>query len=81
MDTRKVLPKNPASIAGAASLIAGESQMLSKEVLPEGAQWYSDAELNAKKVWDGLFFRLGWWDRDGPSEEEGQGKYFKLDSM
>lgn len=79
MDTRKVLPKNPASIAAATSLIAGESQMLSKEILPEGAQWFSDAELKEKRVWDGSFFRLGWWDGDCPSEREG--KLFKLDSL
>jgi hypothetical protein len=79
MDTRRVLPKNPASIAAATSLIAGESQMLSKESLPEGAQWYSDAELEAKRVWDGVFFRLGWWDSDGPSEHDGN--LFKLDNL
>ncbi|KAJ4337910.1 hypothetical protein N0V87_004257 [Didymella glomerata] len=79
MDTRRVLPKNPASIAAATSLIAGESRMLSKESLPEGAQWYSDAELEAKRVWDGVFFRLGWWDSDGPSEHDGN--LFKLDNL
>ncbi|KAF3036351.1 hypothetical protein E8E12_007931 [Didymella heteroderae] len=79
MDTRKVLPKNPASIAAATSLIAGESQMLSKEILPEDAQWHSDAELKEKRVWDGAIFRLGWWDGDGPSEREG--KVFKLDTL
>ena len=81
MDTRKLLPKNPASIAAGTSLIAGDARMLRVDVLPEGAQWYSDAELKAKKVWDGMFFRLGWWDSDGLSEQGGQGKYFKLDSM
>lgn len=81
MDTRKVLPKNPASIAAGASLIAGDARMIRSDILPEGAQWYSDTELNAKKVWDGLFFRLGWWDNDGPSENGGQGKYFKIDTI
>lgn len=81
MDTRKVLPKNPASIAAGASLIAGDARMLQSKVLPEGAQWYSDAELKAKKVWDGVFFRLGWWDSEGPSEQGGQGKYFKMDTL
>jgi hypothetical protein len=79
MNTRKTLPKNPASIAAATSLIAGESQMLSKESLPEGAQWYSDAELKKKRIWDGAFFKLGWWDSDGPSERES--KLFKLDTL
>jgi hypothetical protein len=79
MDTRKVLPKNPASIAAATSLIAAESRMLSKESLPEGAQWYSDTELKVKRVWDGAFFRLGWWDGDDPSEPEST--LFKLDTL
>ena len=50
-------------------------------VLPKGAQWCDDAELRAQKVWDGVLFRLGWWNSDGQSEQEGQGGYFKLDSI
>ncbi|KAJ4989773.1 hypothetical protein SVAN01_04803 [Stagonosporopsis vannaccii] len=81
MDTREVLPKNPASIAAGASLVAADARMLQSDILPEGAQWYSDAELEEKKVWDGLFFRLGWWDSEGPSEQGGQGKNFKVDTI
>ena len=81
LDTRKVVPKNPASIAAAASLIAGKSHMLSDEVLPSGAQWMTDAELEAEKVWDDTRFRLGWWDCNGPSEQKSQGEYFKLDAI
>jgi hypothetical protein len=81
MDTSKVLYKNPASIAAAASLVAGESQMLSKEVLPVDAQWYSDTELKAKKVWDGLFFKLKWWDGNSQAEQRERRGYFKLDAL
>ena len=55
--------------------------MLKDDVLPEGAQWYSDAEIKAEKVWDGVFFKLGWWSSDGPVEKDVQGGYFKLDSL
>ncbi|KAJ8112986.1 hypothetical protein OPT61_g4777 [Boeremia exigua] len=68
MDTRKVLPKNPTSIAAGVSLIAKDARMLQSDVLPEGAQWYNDSELETKRAWDGLFFRLGWWDGGEPSE-------------
>lgn len=81
MDTRKILPKNPASIAAGASLFGGDPQMLQRNVLPEGAQWHSDAELKAKKVWEGMFFRLGWWSSEGPSEQARQGAYLKIDSV
>lgn len=81
MDTRKVLPKNPASIAAGASLIAANARMFHKDVLPEGAQWYGNAELEAMKVWEGLFFRLGWWDSNGPCEQGGEGRYLKIDAM
>lgn len=81
MNTRKILPKNPASIAAAASLIAGDAHMLKDDVLPKGAQWFSDAEIQAKKLWGGSLFKLGWWDIDGMSVRDGQGDYFKLDSL
>ena len=79
MDSRKVLPKNLASIAAAASLIAADSQMLSKEELPADAQWYDDDEVRTNRIWDGSFFRLGWWDGKGPSEQ--CKKMFKVDML
>lgn len=55
-----ILPKNPCSIAAAASLVAG-SEVL--EEVPAGAEWCSDAELERLGVWDGCVFRMGWWER------------------
>lgn len=81
MNTSKTLPKNPASIAASASLISSDARMFQEEVLPKGSQWCNDAELRAQKVWDGVLFRLGWWNSDGQSEREGLGGYFKLDSI
>ena len=81
MDTSETLPKNPASIAASASLISSDAHMFREGVLPKSAQWCSDAELRAQKVWDGVLFRLGWWNSDGQGEQEGSGGYFKLDSI
>ncbi|KAF3006760.1 hypothetical protein E8E13_010017 [Curvularia kusanoi] len=80
MNTRNILPKNPASIAATASLLSGHARMIQEDVLPWNAQWYSDAEIKARKVWDDVFFRLGWWDSDGSSVQEEQGETFRLDS-
>lgn len=76
VDARRVLPKNPASIAAGASLVAGGPEMLGRDVVPEGAQWWGDAELEKRVVWGGLFFSLGWWDANGAG---GQGRRFGLD--
>lgn len=64
MDVRKLLPKNPCSIAAAASLLA-DSDMLKPEITPEGAEWMSNSELKKAGVWDGYAFSLGWWGKDG----------------
>lgn len=64
MDVRKLLPKNPCSIAAAASLLA-DSDMLKPEITPEGAEWMSNPELKKAGVWDGYAFSLGWWGTDG----------------
>ena len=57
MRTRYVLPSNPASIAAVASLFAG-SQIVKLGVIPSGAQWLSDEEL--ERLFNGYLFRLGW---------------------
>ncbi|OSS50674.1 hypothetical protein B5807_04380 [Epicoccum nigrum] len=81
MNTSKTLPKNPASIAASASLLSSDAKMFQEGVLPKGAQWCNDTELKAQKVWDGVLFRLGWWNSDGQSEREELGGYFKIDSI
>lgn len=57
----EILPKNPCSIAAAASLIAG-SKMLAE--VPPGAEWWSDRELEKRGVWEGRGFRMGWFERE-----------------
>ena len=62
--SRTLLPHNPCSIAGTASLLAG-SEMCSDRLaalMPQGAQGMTDKELREHKVWDGWLFSMGWWD-------------------
>jgi hypothetical protein len=59
--TREVIPVNPCSIAGAASLLAG-SEMLKPDVIPPGSEWCDDEELVKRGVFGGLMFGLGWWE-------------------
>ncbi|KEQ93128.1 hypothetical protein AUEXF2481DRAFT_31582 [Aureobasidium subglaciale EXF-2481] len=41
LDMREVLPHNPCSIAGVASLLA-DSEIVTREVVPEGTEWLED---------------------------------------
>ena len=50
------------SIAARASLLAG-AEML--DMVPEGAEWCSNEELEMKGVFEGLVLRLGWWEGKG----------------
>jgi hypothetical protein len=70
MDTREVLPKNPCSIAGAASLLAG-SEMLNPEIIPPGSEWFDDRTLIDQGVFRGLLFSLGWWGGKGREQRFG----------
>lgn len=57
-DMRHTLPHNPCTIAGTMSLLAG-SEML--KLLPEGAEYMSDKELE-KKVFGKHRYSMGWFD-------------------
>lgn len=59
----KVLTHNPCSIAGAASLLAG-SEMVSRKVIPGGAEWVDDRGWERHGVFRGWLFSLGWWGDD-----------------
>jgi hypothetical protein len=43
-----------------ASLII-DSELLTKNIIPRGAEWLSDEDLMSQKVFGGWLFRLGWW--------------------
>jgi hypothetical protein len=64
LDPRKVLPNNPCSIAVMASLIA-ESELVKREMVPIGSEWWDDKELRRRGVFEGYMFRLGMWDVAG----------------
>lgn len=64
-DMRHTLPHNPHTLAGSMSLLAG-SEMCSRNVVPEGAEWMSDDDLREAGVFEGYLFSLGWWEaKDG----------------
>jgi hypothetical protein len=74
MDTRRVPPKPPYTIAAVASLVAGSRLVNEHERLfPPGIEWYSNKELERCEIWQGELFRMGWWD-----EEDGERK-FRID--
>lgn len=66
MDTRRVVPHNPCSIAGMMSLMAESEMCKTRDVIPEGAEWQSGPGLRRAGIFGGLLFRMGWW---GGSEE------------
>ncbi|KAF2434530.1 hypothetical protein EJ08DRAFT_470203 [Tothia fuscella] len=65
-DTRKVLPNNPCSIAVMSSLIA-ESEFVKYEVVHKGSEWYDDAELVKRGIFEGCLFSLGVWEKKIPN--------------
>lgn len=79
MDTRRVLPKNPCSIAAVASLLAGSS-LLREDVIPVGSEWCNDWQLKRRGVFEGRAFTMGWWEskRDGHGDEVAE-KRFAID--
>lgn len=61
LDTRAIVPHNPATIAGTASLIA-ESEVIKHEMAPRGSEWKDDRSLGREGVFSGYLFSLGMWD-------------------
>ncbi|KAK1142304.1 hypothetical protein N8T08_008049 [Aspergillus melleus] len=60
MKTRRVLPKNPTTIAAVASLLAG-SEMMKENVIPRGSEWCDDKELKRRRIFENLTFSMKWW--------------------
>jgi uncharacterized protein DUF3433 len=61
LDTRRLLPNNPCSIAVMASLIA-DSELVKREVAPAGSEWCDDKTLRQRGVFEGYMFSLGMWE-------------------
>lgn len=73
MDTKRVVPHNPCSIAGMMSLLAESEMCRTRKVIPAGAEWKSQRELRRDGVFEGLVFRMGWLgDNEGSTGEEGE---------
>lgn len=68
LDTRKVLPFNPCSIAATSALLA-DSDILKN--VPEGAEWYSEKELVSKRIFSDYLFSLGWFEGVGGGRKFG----------
>ncbi|KAK0654619.1 hypothetical protein DIS24_g5134 [Lasiodiplodia hormozganensis] len=76
-DRADVLPHNPCSIAGTASLLAG-SEVCSRKYVPEGAEWWSDKQRRDAGLWERCRLRMGWHGDDGdyPAGQNGEGRRF-----
>jgi hypothetical protein len=78
MKTRGVVPKNPCSIAAAASLLA-DSNIL--DALPRGAERMSSEEIERRAGFKGKTFYMGWYEKDETAEKQRQtvrGKSFAI---
>lgn len=71
VDTKKVVPHNPCSIAGMMSLLAESEMCKTREVIPEGAEWKCEKELKKDGVFTGFMFQMGWSETDEDTLGEG----------
>lgn len=71
VEARGVLPKDPGSIAGAASLVAG-AEMLGLGVVPPGAEWWDEGQVGERRLFEGCTFGLRWWERGGGGGAQGR---------
>jgi hypothetical protein len=70
LDTRNVLPHNPCSLAGVATLLLG-SELLTRDVMPIGAEWVPVEQLQRLPTFQDLRFYLGWkQDSEGVQHED-----------
>ncbi|KAI8717744.1 hypothetical protein NCS52_00851300 [Fusarium sp. LHS14.1] len=71
MEVRGVLPHNPCSIAGTATLLAG-GEMTTPEFVPPGSEWRNDKELAQAGVFSRSVYSLKWWDTTNSQMREKQ---------
>ncbi|KAI9881166.1 MAG: hypothetical protein M1830_007144 [Pleopsidium flavum] len=74
METARVVPHNPCSIAGMMSLLADSELCGTRTLFPKGSEWKSDAELRRESIYEGLLFRIGWWEKVDEGMGNGQGR-------
>ncbi|KAF3762097.1 hypothetical protein M406DRAFT_76212 [Cryphonectria parasitica EP155] len=68
MDTKKVLPHNPCSIAGMAALLAGST--MCGEALADTRT--CNNRSRQRYLWGSWLFSLGWWDKDDGAPQASQ---------
>ena len=73
LDTRRVLPKTPCSIAAVTSLL-GRFGDAREGHHPWQAEWCGDKELHRRCVFDGCLFSTGWW-----ADKHGERRRFGMD--
>ena len=59
--TKEMLKQSPCSIAGQMELLARSELCNTRKVIPEGAEWWDEKQRRQYGLFDGWFFRLGWW--------------------
>jgi hypothetical protein len=57
--TRKVLPKNPCSVASVTSLLVGSDL---PNITPPSTEYLSNRQMREQGAFRGRLFSLGWWD-------------------
>ncbi|KAH7140774.1 hypothetical protein EDB81DRAFT_655305 [Dactylonectria macrodidyma] len=77
---REVLPHNPCSIAGTATLLAG-SEMASTRIIPPCAEWRNDKELKILGVFEQYVYALTWWVEYGGDRSSKQRYGVDLDKQ
>jgi hypothetical protein len=75
VDTRKVLPYNPFTIARMSSLIT-ESNLIDGTI-PAGSEWATDQDIKRRNIFDAFVFSLGSFER--PRSKGRKEKVFGID--
>ncbi|KAL7789153.1 hypothetical protein V8C37DRAFT_386857 [Trichoderma ceciliae] len=70
LPVRQVLPHNPCSIAGTATLIAG-GEMVSQVAAPSSSEWVDGKQMSMKSVLADRFYSLKWWQDEKGVERYG----------
>lgn len=65
MDTKRVVPHNPCSIAGVMSLMAESKMCRTRQMIPEGSEWETEQKRRSEGLFGGQVFRMGWWGING----------------
>ena len=73
MGTRRVVPKNPCTIAGLASMLA-DSNMLDGQFIPKGV-WMNGWGDEQQDLISGSKYRMGWLNSSGEVSEKGESRF------